>query len=111
MTYSMKKQNINLTHDTVPASVGLVKEVRDELKAELRAVEHGLNSKIEIVNTKIEQVLISVHRSQVLMEEQRGENRIVLDGIKNLFERQVRIDTEVSEIKTTVSTLGHRTKF
>ena len=87
------------THDTLPASVGLVKEVRDELRADIRSVEHGLNSKIE-------QVLISVHRSQVLMEEQRGENRIVLDGIKNIFERQERVEKDFSELRGTVKALS-----
>ena len=41
---------------------------------------------------EIQQVLVAVHRTQALMEEQRSENRIVLDGLKNVIERQDRIE-------------------
>lgn len=91
-----------LTHRSVPASVGLVKEVRNELRAEIRAVEHRLIAKLDTFQSKLEtlhsaaqETLASVHRSQVLMEEQRSENRIVLDGIKMLAERQDRLEKEI----------------
>jgi hypothetical protein len=99
----MTKKKNNLTHDAVPASVGLVKNVRDELGADIRAVELGLSSKIE-------QVLVSVHRTQILMEEQRGENRIVLDGISSVFERQDRLESGCDEIRNTLKTLGATAK-
>ncbi|MBI4403492.1 MAG: hypothetical protein HY537_04990 [Deltaproteobacteria bacterium] len=99
MNAAVRGKKPNLTHDTVPASVGLVKEIRDELRADIRAVEHGLSAKIE-------QVMVSVHRTQVVMEEQRGENRIVLDGIKTLMERQDRIETDCGELRNTVRTLS-----
>lgn len=85
----------NLTHDSMPASVGLVKEVRDELRAEIRSVEHGLNSKLETVIT-------SAHRIQVIVEEQRSENRIVLDGLKTVLERQERCETDIALLKQRV---------
>jgi len=105
-----------LTHQNVPASVGLVKEVGNELRSEIRATEHRLNSKIAAVDSKVvaldskivaldskiesvaavsEATLVAVHRTQVLMEEQRSENRIVLDGIKGLAERQERLENEM----------------
>lgn len=96
----------DLTHDAAPASVGLVKEVRDELRAEIRGVEHGLksqiagmDSKFEDLSSKFETVITSVHRTQVLMEEQRGENRIVLDGLKTVLERQNRCKKDIGDIK------------
>jgi chromosome segregation ATPase len=124
----------DLSHDAVPASVDLVKEVRDELKADIRSLDHkissldhkinsldhkissldhkidsvedGLVSKIELVNSKVDLVLVSVHRTQMLMEEQRGENRIVLDGIKNLIQKQDRLETDVGELQIELKALS-----
>lgn len=100
----MKKENTqNLTHDNVPATVGLVKEVREELRSEIRSVDHKVDSlehKLEAVRSElkasIEDLKVSVHRTQVLMEEQRGENKIVLDGIKTLIERQDRLEAKIA---------------
>jgi hypothetical protein len=102
----MKKRIESLTHDTVPASVKLVKTVRNELKAdiqsvqsELKAVESRLDSKISTLDSKIEKTIGNTHRIQVLMEEQRSENRIVLDGLKNMMERQDRLEAEIKEVR------------
>mgnify|MGYP003394285061 CR=1 FL=1 len=127
----------NLTHDTAPASVGLVKEVRDELRAEIRAAEHrmnskflglssqfkgvtsdvkgleskfvglesrfdGLESRFEKMESKMDGVIATSHRTQVLMEEQRGENRIVLDALKTMIDRQDRVEADVTQIKDRV---------
>ncbi len=108
----MPKQARSL-HRDAPASVGLVKEVRNELRAEIRAVEHrlnfkikgldsrfvglgsnflGLESKVEAVAAVSKETLAAVHRCEVLIEEQRGDNRIVLDAIVSLSERQTRLE-------------------
>ena len=123
----------NLTHGNLPASVQLVMEGRDELRADIGSVRHELSAvrhelkaeigslrhelkaeigavrselKVEIgfvraevgsVRSEVQQVLVSVHRTQAIMEEQRGENRIVLDGLKNVTERQDRIEAEIIE--------------
>ena len=95
----MNKQIKDLTHDNMPASAGLVKAVRDELRADIRSVDH----KIESVRND---VMASIHRVEVLVEEQRSENRIVLDGIKTMIERQDRVETDVEKLKETVKLLG-----
>jgi hypothetical protein len=101
-----------LTHDTIPATVGLVKEVRDELRADMRALDHKVESiRYEIqavehrLDFKIEKVVVAVHQTQILMEEQRGENRIVLDGIKNLVEKHERIEIDVGKLHSTIRLL------
>jgi chromosome segregation ATPase len=128
-----------LQHDDMPATVGLVNEVRSEVIAEIRSVHHQLDGKISHldgkisqldgkishldgkisqldgkishldgkiyhldgrvsqVEGKVEQVLAVVHRTQALMEEQRGENKIVLDGLKSVMERQDRAEGEAKE--------------
>jgi hypothetical protein len=102
----MKKRTKSLTHDTVPASVKLVKEIRNELRADIRsvqnemkAVESRLDSKISVLDSKIEKTIANTHRIQVIMEEQRSENRIVLDGLKNMMERQDRLESEIKEVR------------
>jgi hypothetical protein len=99
-------------HDDLPASVGFVKEVRAELIAEIKSVdrkvvslEHKMESRFERVESRFEQVLAVVHRTQTLMEEQRSENRIVLDGIKNLSERQDRFEDRLDGFERTLQVL------
>jgi len=84
------------SHGDLPATVRLVKEIRSELRAEIRAVDRKLDSKFELLRSDI-QLLHSdmlllradVHRSNVLAEEQRSENRIVLDALKNVIDQQI----------------------
>lgn len=83
-----------ITHASAPASVGLLRETRGELKADIRAVDLKIDrvyAKIEHLDAKIEQkfqesVAIG-HRCLALLEEQRSENRIVLDGLKLVLDR------------------------
>ena len=113
-----RKTNIKrLSHGDVPASVRLVKEVRDELRSEIQSVKHELKGEIQHlrgelkgeiqhlrgelkgeiheVKSDLQKVLVAVHGTQVLVEEQRSENRIVLDGIKMVMERQDRVEAEL----------------
>jgi predicted nucleic acid-binding Zn-ribbon protein len=93
-------------HDDLPATVGLVKEVRAELVAKITSVDHKIASvDVEALEQKMEsrfeQVLAVVHRTQTLMEEQRNENRIVLDGIKAISERQDRAEERLDGFEPT----------
>jgi chromosome segregation ATPase len=139
-----KKRTLNaakLSHNDLPASVGLANEVRSELRAELGSLRHEIKADIGLVRaemgsvrtelrteigalraemgvmrtengaefsslrSEVQQVLVAVHRSQALMEQQRGENRIALDGLKNVTERQDRMDGELQEIRETLKVL------
>ena len=117
---SKKKNDIKrLGHGDLPASVSLVKEVRDELRAHisskveavqsnleglrsnvesLRSEVHGVKAELHEVKGRVDQVLVAVHASQVLFEEQRSENRIVLDGIKMVMERQDRVESRLAQL-------------
>ncbi len=98
-----------LGHKDLPASVGLVKEVRSELIAEIRAVKYGLEGEIDSLRGEIgclrgevHKIKSSIHRCEALIEEQRNEARVVLDGIKNLSERQDRAEDEMKELRSMV---------
>lgn len=77
--------------EDLPATIGFVRQARDELRADMRAIESRLSSKIE-------GVVAAVHGTQVLMEEQRSENRIVLDGLKLVLDRQDRLEKNFSRL-------------
>jgi outer membrane murein-binding lipoprotein Lpp len=91
-----------LSHNTMPASVGLVKEVRNELKSDISSLEHKVDSLEKRMDSKFEQVIAMSHRTLTLMEEQRGENRIVLDGLQTLNERQDRMEIDLAELRAEV---------
>ena len=136
-----------LTHDTMPASVGLVKGVRSELKAMIGSVDlrvasvdakvgslgkkvDSLDAKIDSVDKKvdsldakidsvrlelkgdiqevkadIQQVLAGVHKTQVLMEQQRSEDRAVMDGLKTMSDRQNKVEADVEDFRRIIGGL------
>lgn len=77
----------------MPASVGLVKEVRGELLAKTDA---GFKK----IESQMQQMLAQTHRTLALMEEQRSENRIVLDGYKSVMERMDRIKDDQKDLRS-----------
>jgi chromosome segregation ATPase len=130
-----------LNHRDMPATNGLVTEVRNELLAKMSehdhkfaelghkidsldhkvnsldhkidsldhkvdSVDHRLSGEIQKLSGKIENLTASVHRSQALMEEQRSENRVVLDGIKLLMQRQDRTDADLKDMSKTLNWLA-----
>lgn len=73
-----------VTHDSVPASVGHLKEVRNELLSGMDAKFKKVDGQFKEMGARIDKVLEVVlhaesmsHRTLALMEEQRSENRIV----------------------------------
>lgn len=129
-----------LRRNDVPASVGLVKEVRNELLFETRSIRKeigaaekrleskiwsveskissvdakvsalaskicSVESKICSVESKVDSISSTVHGMRVLMEEQRSENRIVLDGIAAVIVRQDRAENEAFEFRKNLAML------
>jgi hypothetical protein len=92
---SKKIDASKLRHDDLPASVGLVKEVRNELHSEISSLENKVTALEHKMMAKFDESLAVAHRTQVLMEEQRNENRIVLDGLKTVLERQDRLEARL----------------
>ena len=110
-----KLKSKDISHSSIPASVGLVQEVRNELKAEIKVVDKkvdSLENRIDSLENKMEskfaEVLVVMHRTQVIVEEQRSENRIVLDGLKTVLDRQDRVEVDVESLKSRVDSLKVR---
>src|SRR5436190_1614927 len=96
----MAKSTLPTKNKDLPATAGMLSEVRYELKADLRAldkkvdaVEKKLTSRIDTLESKIEEALSSVHRVQALFEEHRSESRIVFEALQGFMQRMDRIET------------------
>ena len=143
-----KELKKNLTHDTLPATMGFVKEVRNELVCRMEAMEHrldgkisgsdakisgmdgkfssldakvsgmdgrlssldakvsGIDGRLSSLDAKVSETLAAVHRNQALMEEQRSENRIVLDGLIGLNRRVDGAEMDITELREEVRKIG-----
>ena len=81
MLYSVRDEMISHTEMKFQET-----EVRfDEVKAEIHEVKATI--------ARIEK---SSHRMELLLEEQNNRNKIVLDGLSHLFERQERIEKKMN---------------
>lgn len=112
-----KEITLDTRHTDLPATVGLVNEVRDELKMEIKGEVGSLRGEMNIfkaemyafreetranfskVDSKLDLLMAAIHRTQALMEEQRSENRIVLDSYKLLWQKQEQIDKSLTRLK------------
>ncbi len=112
-----KEITLDTRHTDLPATVGLVNEVRDELKMEIKGEVGSLRGEMNTfkaemyafraetranfskVDSKLDLLMAAVHRTQALMEEQRSENRIVLDSYKLLWQKQEQIDKSLTRLK------------
>jgi len=100
-----------------PATRSMLKLVKGELKEEISKSKYSLEakiikmgsglerkmgyldnrlSKVEVdlkeVKGEISEVKIMMHKSNLLLEEQNANNRIVLEGLQVLWQKQEQID-------------------
>jgi hypothetical protein len=98
---------LRLTPQTkdLPATQGMMQLVRSELKADFREIRSEMKSEFRQVDARFEKVLEAVHhvasevvRIGILTEEQNSRNRVVLEGLTGLAQRQDRLEYRVDEI-------------
>lgn len=130
----------------LPATQGMLKLVRDELRAEMKAGFHRIESRFneqeskfstidsrfnqidsrfnqidsrfsqidarfEKIDARFEQVLSEIARLGVLIEEQNSRNKIVLEGLTGLWQRQEQFDLRLtSEVERCVATTLARSR-
>lgn len=130
----MAKTKLPQKHRDMPATVGLVYEVRDELKADIRALDAKMESRFAQVDSrfaqidsrfdqidsrfskqdarmssmdeKIEKILASVHRTQAIVEEQRSENKVMLEALHGFVQRMDRMEKRQDEVDLTLRALA-----
>ena len=77
-----------LTSDEVPITRGMLADVWTELKSEIHELKAG------------------IARIEALLEEQKAQTRIVLDGITALLSRQDQVEQRVVQVEDTVRKLA-----
>ncbi len=80
-----------------------IQGVRTELKAEIHALRTELKTDIRSLDTKMDRGFVEMRgdlqRMQILIEEQNSNNRIVLEGLQMLWQRQDRTDTRLDKLE------------
>ncbi len=77
-------------------------EMKGELRAEIGAVAVGLDG----VRAELYGVKAEVSRIACLMEEQNARNKIVLDALVSVIDRQGRVEQRVDSVEATVRDLA-----
>ena len=97
----------------LPATQGMLQLVRSELKADIRGLSSEMkagfiqmDSKFERVLSEFEHVRSDVARVGILVEEQNSNNRVVLEGLTGLWQRQERIEVRVDDVEKLVRSIG-----
>ena len=75
---------------------GDLRQVHDELRAEIRSEIHSLDTKMEHRFGKME---TSLARMELKLEEQNANNRIVLEGLQMLWQRQERTEGRLDRLE------------
>ncbi len=92
------KSEIGTARTELRAEIGTA---RTELGAEIGSVK----SELQAVKAAIHDVKSEVHRLAILIEEQNARNKIVLEGLTGLFQRQDRIEKRTDEMEMTLANL------
>jgi hypothetical protein len=74
--------------------------VRDELKSDIRALEQRMGARFDRIEGNLSEMRGDLSelrsgysRMELLLEEQNSNNRIVLEGLQALWQRQDRIES------------------
>lgn len=94
----------------LPATQRMLQLVRSELKADIRGLRSETRAGFNQTDSKLEQVLSEVARVGTLVEEQNSNNRIVLEGLTGLYQRQDRNEMRTEEIQNLVYGLAARSR-
>jgi hypothetical protein len=80
-----------------------IRGVRTELKADILALRTELKADIRSLESKMDHGFLEMRgdlqRMQILIEEQNSNNRIVLEGLQMLWQRQDRTDTRLDKLE------------
>jgi methionine synthase II (cobalamin-independent) len=75
-----------------PATRKMLSLVRDELSHKMESGFSDLKSEIHGIKSDVLRIEAGNSRMQLLLEEQNANNRIVLEGLQALWQRQDRIE-------------------
>ena len=103
------RAEIGTVRTELRAEIGTARtELRAEIgtaRTELGAEIGSVKSELQAVKAAIHDVKSEVHRLAILIEEQNARNKIVLEGLTGLFQRQDRIEKRTDEMEMTLANL------
>lgn len=100
-----KNKSLPVRSKDVPATLGMLHIVRDELKSEMTKGFLGVDGKLAELKSDMARMSSSMHQMLLLAEEQRAENRIVMDGLTSLFSRQERVEASLESVEKSLADL------
>ena len=68
---------------TIASEIHLVRSDMEAIKSDIHSIKSGQES----MKSEINSIKTSVHRIELLVEEQNNRNKIVLDGLSFLMDR------------------------
>lgn len=87
-----------------PATRKMLRLVRDELKHDLKRIETKFDAKFDQMDAKFTQMDAKSEsrfdRMELLFEEQNANNRIVLEGLQALWQRQDRVEERLTALES-----------
>lgn len=142
-----KKPELKLPKNAreVPATQGMLRLVRSELKADIRGLRSemksgfakvdarfnqidarfnqlearfcGIDSKFNEndsrfnqIDSKLEQILSQVSQTLLIVEEQNSRNKVALEGLTNLFQRQSHLEVRQNDVESVIQGLAARSR-
>lgn len=69
-----------------------IEQLRSEFSQKIEQLRSEFRSEIDQLRHEIGQLKVMVHRTNLLVEEQNANNRIVLEGLQAIWQRQNRLE-------------------
>ena len=74
----------------MPATQGMLGLLQKQMKSDYQSLDKKIDSNFA-------KVISEIHRMSILLEEQNGRNKFVLEGYDQIFKRQDRLDLDVEK--------------
>lgn len=92
------KPRLNLRTEDLPATQGMLQLVRNELKSDISELRAEMKSGFSQFDSQFDGLRSEFSRVAFLVEEQNSRNKVVLEGLTALWQRQ-----DVSRLGSTTS--------
>ena len=101
----MPKKVPSKTKD-LPATHEMLHEVRNELKQVMEAGFKRVSADVVQVKSETHEIKSLFHQAMLRFEEQRAENKVVLEALQGLAQRQDRLESDFVEVRNVTRALA-----
>jgi hypothetical protein len=95
--------------DKIESCFDLIDSRFDKIDSRFNKMESRfdkIDSRFNTLEAKLDAMHALMHAANLRAEEQRSENRVVMDGLTSLFQRQDRVEKRVDAVEKNVGSLG-----